>query len=121
MQVKLNCQYCGENERLEINQYNGEYAVHCQHCGSIGPMAKDEEFAILKWNDRIQEAPEMPQERPTILSPRESAKRICPLSSDGHHQKDCAGDACMMWLWVGDGKGRCGLVNTIYGTTGCGL
>lgn len=116
MQEKMYCQYCGENERLEINQYNGEYAVRCQHCGSIGPMGKDPEFAILKWNSRVQEAPEMPQERPMIMDDWDANQQFCPFCKD-----KCKGSECMMWVFVVNNDGRCGLVNTMYiNSTGCG-
>lgn len=122
MQEKMYCQYCGEKERLEINKYNDEYAVHCKHCGSIGPMAKDEEFAILKWNDRILETPDMPQEKPNIIDITivQNPKR-CPFApkQDRFDMGICEEENCMMWVLVGKYEGRCGLVNTIYGTTGC--
>lgn len=114
---KKQCNYCGGRD-LEIAAVHDpmrtpvkQKHVQCEECGAWGPLAGTDELAIQKWNNRIQETPEMPQERPTIVEEWDANNRyFCPLIAGA-----CNGAECMMWVWVGDSdKGRCGLVNTMY-------
>lgn len=122
MQEMKFCQYCEGKDFDIIVSFESELGrikcVKCRQCGACGPIADNDEMAILKWNSRIQEVPGMPQERPTIIKADKYDKFGCPIRGS---DKPCNGRWCMMWVCVGENKGRCGLVNTIYGTTGCGV
>lgn len=124
MQERKHCQYCGSND-LEIGEIfcpavisSKQKYVQCKECGACGPLAINDELAILKWNNRIQEAPELPPERPNKIYNGDKGSMYCPFG-EGRFSS-CYGNQCMMWVVDNDNKGRCGLVNTIYGTTGCG-
>lgn len=122
MQEMKKCQYCGSND-LGFGEIccpavitSKEKYVRCKQCGASGPSAINDELAIQKWNNRIQEAPEMPQERPMIATWMDAENAYCPLNKGV-----CRNCLCMMWLRIGDNKGRCGLVNTQYiNSTVCG-
>lgn len=132
------CKFCGNNEldiEVTLDRESGKkYRVHCRQCGANGPLRNDEDNAILWWNNRINEAPTMPQERPNIIldDPDEYNSDefpYCPFNSVnsldimGYHESvgSCKFKRCMMWVSVGEDKGRCGLVNTQYiNSTVCG-
>jgi len=48
------CPFCGSNKTRILNT-NTKFAkwVECITCKSNGPIAGDDETAILKWNDRF--------------------------------------------------------------------
>lgn len=117
------CQFCRNNEldiEVTLDRESGKkYRVHCRQCGANGPLRNDEDNAILWWNNRINEVPEMLQEEPTIVT-EYMEKKYCPILSG-----NCRTVDCMMYVYThktGSGlDGRCGLVNTMYiNSTGCG-
>lgn len=122
MQDMKSCQFCGSDD-LDIAEVHDpmptpvkQKYVYCENCGACGPLSDTFELAILKWNNRIQEAPEMPQERPQIFTHKFAKGYICPIQ-----KVKCFGRDCMMWVSVGENEGRCGLVNTMYiKSTVCG-
>lgn len=112
------CPLCGETQGLEVHLFENGYGVSCPNCGALGSLDYGKQKAIQKRNSRIQEAPEMSQERPQIIDKYNARNFICPFR-DTSRDEGCS-SLCMMWVSVGINKGRCGLVNTIYGRTGCG-
>lgn len=114
------CPYC-EGKHFDILvSFNSELGitkcVKCRHCGACGPLAEDDEEAILKWNSRIQEAPEMQEERPQIIDRYNARNFICPFTRTKEY--GCSA-LCMAWVSVGEDKGRCGLVNTPFAVSMC--
>lgn len=119
---KKQCNYCGSKNLIISELYDGRLNpikkyrhVTCMTCKACGPLADDDNEAIIKWNNRIQEAPEIPQEDNNIFYD-ECSIYYCPIIKDR-----CKGIDCMMWISVSRNDGRCGLVNTQYiNSTVCG-
>lgn len=105
MQEMNNCPYCGEHD-LEVNRYNNDCAVHCKHCGAIGPTRETPELAIIAWNTRVQEEPELIADKVSICESSVAHDYKCPF----YPTHECQGGKCMMWVWADDEYGRCGLV-----------
>jgi len=48
------CPFCGAEPEHGVGlvEFDGAWAVGCDKCGSWGPVAATEEFAIKLWNQR---------------------------------------------------------------------
>lgn len=104
---------------LEFNIMNFYFDLRNTQKGFLNEDCKGK---LRFLEDLFVERPEKPREdyiepeKPTIISSNDYDKFGCPFMGP---KEACNGRWCMMWVFVGENKGRCGLVNAPFAVSMC--
>lgn len=61
------CPFCGwQNGRIVMLRGAGSCFVHCQYCKAAGPLAKTEDDAVRRWNQRVPRSGDIRRIMPSI-------------------------------------------------------